>query len=162
MTLTEITAALKRAKVDDFYLRGAGWNAFMTLRKAFKPTDVKTAVWHDYRRGERSSHGRLLWDAPDMWKESTYDECVQWQYAQKTRALTVSLYDGHNMDGRREELRCAWTFEVDEYSTLFIKELLEPKVMWALMFTAADEFDRREDEKRAAAITAIMATYLKD
>ena len=156
MNLAHIKSACTKAKISDWPLRGRGWNHFMIIRKAFKPADVTSAVWCDYR-----GQNPTLWGPPDMWKESTFDQCVVWEYNVETRELTVWMRNGDMLDGRPNDLRCKWTFIVDEYATTLVDELLTPEAMRSLGHAASAAYEKAEAARVSKAVARIMATYLE-
>lgn len=156
MNLAQIRSACIKAQVSDWPLRGTGWSAFMCIRQAFKPGDVVSAEWLDYRRGNQK-----LWPAPNMWKESTYDRCVLWSYDVNTRILTVQMSDG-DFDGYPTDTRCKWTFLVDEYAVGLIDTLLRPAAMSALGSAAWRAYEAKEEARVQAAVKKIVDSYLKD
>lgn len=153
-TLIEVAS---KQRATEYQLGRTGWRDFMFLRNTLKTDDMIEAKWlgqEDWRNTWKKSNGTF--DAPDMWKESTYDECVEWSFDVNKLVLTVKMWDGDMLNGYRANERCMWQFRVTQHDTKLFDTLLEPMIMARLARIAADKYEEELNRKHKAAIEKIL------
>jgi len=156
-TIQTLIEVARKQKVTEYHLGRSGWRDFIFLRNTLKPVDMIEAKWlgsSTYRNTWKNRDGSF--DLPDMWKESTYEECVKWFFDVNKLVLTVKMWDGEMLDGSPTSERCLWQFRVALDDTKLFETLLEPVIMSRLARIAADKYEEELDRKHKAAIEKIL------
>lgn len=133
-------------------LSGGRWSSIMLFRALLKRDMLVSAKWNDYQDNWRD-HAK-----PDLWKESTYDECVRWEFDTKTLKLHIEFARGHMSDGSPKwyEPKREWIFQITKHDDDLFAQLFTPQIVTTIKNKAYYEFKRREEERESRAITKIF------
>lgn len=152
---TERTIALARAHELD-NIDGGRWSSVMLFRKLLKRDMLIKAAWNDYQDTWRD-HPK-----PDFWKESTYDDCVRWEFDFNTLQLKIEFMQGHFSDGTpKYGPKREWIFQLTQHDDALFSELFTPRIVNEIKNKAHYEWKRREEEKAARAIAKIFDGMMK-
>jgi hypothetical protein len=145
--------ALELARAHKIHcLNGGRWSAVMFFRKHLKRDMLVEAKWNDYQDNWRD------YAKPDFWRESTYDDCVRWEFDTKTLKLKIEFMSGHLSDGtpKHWEAKRCWVFQLTQHDDVVFAELFTPRIVTEIKNKAYYEWKRREDERQSRAIAKIF------
>lgn len=157
MELQQLRDACTKAGVDSVH--GIGYKALMAFRAHLPQTDGHEAHWCGTSawKNQLDRNGNLQWRRPDMWKESTFDNCVTWQFDVSPGDLIITMHNG-DWDGDPTDIRCTWTFEVRDNQAVF-DAYLTAQVLASLQTAAYDLYLRRKQDEEDRAVALVYQEF---
>ncbi len=133
-------------------LRGRGGrSAFKVLLSLHKDTLI-TAEWLNYRANIKGVY------PPDMWKEVTYDDCVEWAFCPTKQVISITMWDGDPFDGCPTDKRCRWQFSIERNQHVF-DALVRPVILRRLKYLAVSMHEKEQLRLKELEVNKIMSSF---
>jgi hypothetical protein len=103
------------------------------------------------------------WRPPEMIKESTYEDCVQWIASAQDNivVMTVTVWQGDSFKGYPTYKRASWAFEVTDAHTGILYDVLWHAVSAELNARAIRDEKRAREEEFQKAVDTRVKEYLR-
>ena len=145
-----VVAAAARLKL---VVHGSGWQSVVAMRHAFANVAPLKAFWADQRYASYKS-------PPKFETESTYQDCVKWEYRPAEETLRVDFWNG-DFHGRPEKLRCTWVYRVIDTDPVFSTALAAATEQRLWQVAAAEEkaeFEAAREKRREELFNGFLST----
>lgn len=153
--IENLIRAAREEGLNEYVIGGRGWASLLILRKHLKQHDQISSKWLDYR-----AHIANFESEPNMWNESTYDQCVHWSFDVHTLVLKVRMEDGDAYDGRPTRAFAEWKFRLTVHDEAIFEELINKCITNQLMEKAYRIYNAEQEARHHKAALKIFNKML--